>query len=382
MDGRLLSYEIGSLAKPEWRVKAIAGQPLSAVDLEEARRWGRKLGIAHEPLIELLERGRAQGRFNALEKQEIKRWASLYAIRMLEQTGLDIVYDGEQQRTEMYHYPITHARGFEFRGLVHSFDHKYYEKAACVAPPKLIKPYHVEEFQWAKSRARKPLKVPMTGAYTLADWSFDEYYLGRSMQIGSASGRRRQQEARREFVLAIARELVRPNVEALVRAGAEWVQIDEPAVTTHPEEIPLFVESFNESVRGLKGRFTIHICFSDYSLLFPHIERLENCWGICIGMANYDRPEPGREPISRPGYWVLQHFAQLECKFHVGVGVLDVHTDFIEPPELIRDRLLYAIDILGADWINPCPDCGLRTRTWEVAYQKLCHLREAVEGLR
>jgi 5-methyltetrahydropteroyltriglutamate--homocysteine methyltransferase len=382
MEVALESYEIGSLAKPEWRAKALAGKPLADQDLEEARRWGKKLSIDYDLLIELLARGQSTGHFDSAAKREIQRWASLYAIRMLEQTGLDVVYDGEQQRSEMYQYPITHAQGFQFRGLVRSFNNKYYQKAACVAESRLVKPYHVEEFKYAQSHARKSLKVPLTGAYTLADWSYDEYYAGQVLEIGSAGGRARQQEVRREYILAVARNLVRPNVKALLDAGATWIQIDEPAATTQPEEIPLFVESFNESVRGLKGRFTTHVCFSDYTLLCPHIENLMNCWGLCIGFANYDSHSLGRDPSSRPGYTVLRRFADLGQKFHIGVGVFDIHTDYIEPPSLIRDRLLYAMDLLGVDWVNPCADCGLRTRTWEIAYEKLSNMMEAVEGLR
>ena len=39
--------------------------------------------------------------------------------------------------------------------------------------------------------------------------------------------------------------------------------------------------------------------------------------------------------------------------------------------ELIRDRLLYCAHELGAENVAVNPDCGLRTRTWEVAFQKL-----------
>jgi 5-methyltetrahydropteroyltriglutamate--homocysteine methyltransferase len=60
--------------------------------------------------------------------------------------------------------------------------------------------------------------------------------------------------------------------------------------------------------------------------------------------------------------------------------VLDIHTDFVEPPELVRDRILYAVDVFGDPArIHVCPDCGLRTRSWDVAYEKLCSM---VEGAR
>src|SRR5207302_8855271 len=96
-------------------------------------------------------------------------------------------------------------------------------------------------------------------------------------ELGSSNALKSKEKARREFVLDIARNLIRPNIKMLLEKGAEWIQIDEPAATTIPSEVPLFVESFNESVKGLKGEFSVHICYSDYRLLFPHIQKMENC---------------------------------------------------------------------------------------------------------
>jgi 5-methyltetrahydropteroyltriglutamate--homocysteine methyltransferase len=60
--------------------------------------------------------------------------------------------------------------------------------------------------------------------------------------------------------------------------------------------------------------------------------------------------------------------------------VLDLHTDFVESPELVRDRILYATKVFGdPERIHVCPDCGLRTRSWEVAYEKL---RNMVQGTK
>ena len=39
---RFVTREIGSLAKPGWRVKAIAGRPLEESDIEEAQKWGER----------------------------------------------------------------------------------------------------------------------------------------------------------------------------------------------------------------------------------------------------------------------------------------------------------------------------------------------------
>ena len=75
---KLLTHEIGSLAKPPWLVKTSAGSPLEESDIEHARRWGAKLGVdGHEELVETLERGNP-------DKAELGRWASRYALRLLE----------------------------------------------------------------------------------------------------------------------------------------------------------------------------------------------------------------------------------------------------------------------------------------------------------
>ena len=37
----------------------------------------------------------------------------------------------------------------------------------------------------------------------------------------------------------------------------------------------------------------------------------------------------------------------------LGLGVLDIHTDFIESPELVRDRILYAVDVFGDPGADP-----------------------------
>src|SRR5207245_9017206 len=104
----LLTHEIGSLDKPGWRVKAFAGQPLSEADYEEARRWGERLQVPDHPqLVELLR----QGPLNREQKLKVQRWSSHYAVRLLESAGLDVVYDGEQQRTEMYDWTVKHSLG-------------------------------------------------------------------------------------------------------------------------------------------------------------------------------------------------------------------------------------------------------------------------------
>ena len=75
-----VTREIGSLAKPSWRVKAFAGRPLGEADRAEAERWGRRLEVeGHEQLLELL----SVPQLGEAELSGIDDWAARYALRLL-----------------------------------------------------------------------------------------------------------------------------------------------------------------------------------------------------------------------------------------------------------------------------------------------------------
>ncbi len=377
----LITHEVGSLAKPAWRVKAVAGRPLTDADIADARDWGERLGVeGYERLVELLH----QPDLSQPERAEVREWSSRFGLRFFERAGVDVVYDGEQQRSEMYAWVIAHANGFEFRGSVRSFDNKYYSKAAVVGPISLKAPFHNAEYELLRKAARRPVKVPVTGPYTLAAWSFDERYRG-PVDLGEplVDRRRVNRAARRDFVLDVARDLVRPNVEALLALGATWIQIDEPAGSTEPSEVALMAEAYDACVKGLDGTFSTHLCFSDYELFFPTIEQMTGCQQYAVGFANYDNRDLGVSDAARPGYRTVRRFRDLPGRPALGLGVIDIHTDFIESPELVRDRILYAVDVFGGpDRIQVMPDCGLRTRSWSVAYHKLQHMVAGVSLAR
>ena len=214
---RFVTREIGSLAKPGWRVKAIASRPVEEKDVEEAREWGWRLGIDSGKLTEILRKG---GSFTNEEKMKIQDFAALYGIRILEHAGLDVVYDGEQRRSEMYDHAVRHTKGFETRGTVRSFDNKYYTKAAVVEKPLVERAYDLEEFEFVRSHTGRAVKAPFTGAYTIMDWSYDEHY-AKDTVLGAAAHRA---EARRRFGVEVARDVVRPNVRA--RRGGRGVGPD------------------------------------------------------------------------------------------------------------------------------------------------------------
>ena len=369
----LLTHEVGSLAKPSWRVKAAAGRPVESSDIADARAWGRRLAVdGHERLLELLRKPS----LSAAERDEVKEWSSRYGLRFFESAGLDVVYDGEQQRSEMYAWAIAHAEGFAARGSVRSFDDKYYTKSAVTGPVSLRAPYHNREYEMLRAAARAPVKVPVTGPYTLAVWSYDEHYLGPGDMAAPLWARRGgRAAARHRFVLDVARNLVRPNIEALLRLGANFIQIDEPGGSTEPDEIALMAQAYNACVDGLDATFTTHLCFSDYRLFFPGIEQMTGCSQYAVGFANDDSTGLGTSDKARPGYQIIRRFRDLPAGSALGLGVVDIHTDFVEPPELIRDRILYAVKVFrGPERLQVMPDCGLRTRSWDIAYRKLTNM--------
>jgi 5-methyltetrahydropteroyltriglutamate--homocysteine methyltransferase len=368
---RFRTREIGSLAKPSWRVKALAGRPLDGNDVEEAARWGRRLGVdGHEQLLSLL-RG---GELDETGRASVVDWSARYALALLERAGVDVVYDGEQRRSEMYDHAIRRAGGFASRGSVRAFDDKYFTKAAVVAPPRL-ETSDVDEYRFVRRHTGSEVKVPLTGPYTIVDWSYDERYADGS-RLGVPASRA---DARRRFALDVAAAVVAPNAAALAAAGAAWIQVDEPAAAAKPHETPLMVEAVNRALRGLDVRRSVHVCFSDYRSLWPAVLELEHCHELQLEFANRDSRSPGTRAEDRPGYAEILPRFRAGGSPGVGLGVLDVHTDFVEPAELVRDRILYATRVLAPDRIEVNPDCGLRTRSWEVAYEKLARM---VEGTR
>lgn len=361
-----LTQEIGSIARPNWLIKKLRRIGLGEEDREELNYWIDFSSFEEEGLLwDLIGKERIEEE----DREKLKDLSSLLIIRCFEKIGLDIIYDGEQHRTEMYQEPISYIEGFKFYGEVRSFDDKYYKKAACVRKPEFKKSCHLKEFEYVKSKTHKPLKVPMTGAYTLTNWSFNEYYLKKWKAI-EKNRKIASHKANRELALGLAKDIIRPNIEALTRAGAKYIQIDEPAATTDPEEIDIFVESFNESTKGIDCKFNLHICFSDYALLYPEILKLRNCSQYTFEFAQSDH------------YEFLELVREYSDDKEIGLGVIDVHTDRIETPELVKERILEASKILRPELIYVNPDCGLRTRTWKIAFAKLKNMVKGAELAR
>lgn len=314
-----------------------------------------------------------------LLKDNIEK-ASKETITLLEEIGLDIIWDGEMHRWEMYHHPISNINGIEFIGQVHVFDNRYFIKGCVKSKPKLIRNYHIEELRFILNNTIKPVKIPITGPYTLADWSFNEYFIKKWRNIEKNPILYRY-NAKHELTVEIAKNIINPLLKELDKEKIYRVQIDEPAATTHPNEMNIFVESFNEAIDGVRTTVTIHICYSDYSRLLPYMNEIKTRQ-YALEFANRDSWNRGISDDARRGYHLLKELKEYSYNKEIGLGVVDVHTNRIEPIELIMDRIEYALKFIAPEKLFINPDCGLRTRNKGIATKKLSNLVEATKKIR
>ncbi len=343
-------------------------------DLESAGRWGRLLGVkGRSELLKLLSKKKD---FSEADKRKIVDYSLIYAIRMEETSGLDLIWSGEQARTEMYETPVSNIAGFEFIGRVRSFDNKYWRMASIRGRPEYENNYHMDEFLFTLKNAKRKVKVPVTDAITIMAWSDNNHYTARWAKRKVAPSER-SFGARREFTLELAR-IIRRVIRELIDAGVEEVQIDIPAATQYQtlDDIKLVSESFNETTKGLDATFSVHSCFPPklgYSILFPHILEMKNCARFSFEYANRDTYRVGTDDGARTGFSDLKLFKEYGYDGELGVGVVHIHTDHLPSANVVRDRILYAAKVtdLPPEKLYVNPDCGLRTRRPEVAYDML-----------
>ena len=273
-------------------------------------------------------------------------------LAMQEALGIDLLVDGEMERGDMTTFFAERLEGMEVSGLVRSYGNRYYRKPRIVDEVRRHAPLTVAGWQRASARTAKPVKAILTGPYTLMDWSFDEFY-----------------PSREACCLALA-EIVRQEAVDLVAAGAREIQIDEPAVSARPGELPLAARALGivtEALRG-KARTWTHICYGDFAPVLEQIFALP-VDGLLLELSN-------------SGFDLLDGFARFPSDKLLGAGVIDVHTHRIESVSEVRERIERVLRVVPAErvWINP--DCGLKTRSVEEARGKLAAMMEAVRAVR
>jgi 5-methyltetrahydropteroyltriglutamate--homocysteine methyltransferase len=293
------------------------------------------------------------GRIDRAELDRLTRQATVECIRLQEDVGLDILVHGEMERGDMVAYfAELLTESMAISGLVRSYGNRYYRKPIITGELRWQGPMTVEMWHYAQGLTDKPVKGMLTGPYTMVDWSFDEHY-------GS----------RREAVLAMAR-VVRREAEELVKAGATFVQVDEPAASTRPEEMELVSEALGIVTQGLDAKTMTHICYGDFARVFHHIASLP-VDQLDLEMANSD-------------YDLLELIRDHRDGFdkEVAMGVVDVHTHVVESLEEVKAGIKKGLEVLPPERLYIDPDCGLKTRTWDEAEAKLRVITQAVREVK
>src|SRR5579872_4723922 len=99
--------EIGSIAKPGWRVKGVSNEAkITEKEIEEAESWGKRLDVPESRKLVTLLKDRSRSSIPPTQKEKdlIRDYSVLYVLSMFEKVGLDRVYSGEQWRVEMYEH--------------------------------------------------------------------------------------------------------------------------------------------------------------------------------------------------------------------------------------------------------------------------------------
>ena len=314
----LWTTSVGSMPKPDYILKARSQFARKEIDREALRE---------------------------LEKKATREW-----IEFQESVGTDVIVDGEQYRGDMVAYFAEELPGLEIGGLVRSYGNRFYRKPIATGPIGRDKPVTVEWWEYSQSLTDKPVKGMLTGPYTICDWSFNEYY-----------------DSRRDFVLDLAK-VIRDEALDLERAGAKFIQIDEPAASTRMDELDLVIEAMQIVTEPLEAHTITHICYGDFHRAYPKM--------LDIPVDQIDLEFANSE------YGLLEEFSENAFTKYIGLGISDVHTHEIEPVDEMIQGIRQTMKHIPPERIFVDPDCGLKTRTVEEAKEKLSNIKKAVDVVK
>ena len=314
----LWTTSVGSMPKPDYILKARSQYARKEIDRDTLRD---------------------------LEMKATREW-----VEFQESIGTDLIVDGEQYRGDMVAYFAEELPGLEIGGLVRSYGNRFYRKPIATGPVGREKPVTVEWWEYAQSLIDKPVKGMLTGPYTICDWSFNEYY-----------------DSRRDFVLDLAK-VIRDEALDLERAGARFIQIDEPAASTRMDELDLVIEAMQIVTEPLEAHTITHICYGDFHNAYPKMLEIP-VDQIDLEFANSE-------------YGLLEEFSDNAFTKYIGLGISDVHTHEIEPVDEMIQGIRQTMKHIPPERIFVDPDCGLKTRTVEEAKEKLLNIKKAVDVVR
>ena len=312
------------------------------------------------------------GEFGKDDLAEMQDDAVIAALHDQTAAGLDVVTDGEQTRLDFNLSFYGFLDGLELEGTsprrfgppAHDQRGKHAVVGELRAPRGLGA---VEEYKRLQrlNTSGATLKASVPGPYTLS---------GRLIPNAQYPDRYALTEALLPFV---QRELV-----ALVEAGCREITVDEPSMScyAHREDPQRFVEIFNRTVAPIVGkcRLSTHLCFGNFKGRAVGLRRYGPMFPAFLGMTI---DEVHLEMASRE-FAEIEILERITPRMDVAVGIIDVKSYYIEPPEEVAARVRRCLEHAPAGRLAFAPDCGLsQTARW-AARQKLANMVAGVRIVR
>ena len=181
------------------------------------------------------------------ELARAKRDATMLAVKLQEDAGVDIVTEGEQARQHFVHGFLEKVEGIDFAHKVEMGIRKDRYKAMVpqvVAPLTLKGRVHADEARVARTHTTRKLKFTLPGPMTIADTVADKYY-GDKVKMA--------------FAFA---ELLNDEAKALQADGVDVIQFDEPAFNVFMDEVSDWgIKALERAAEGLTCTTAVHICY-------------------------------------------------------------------------------------------------------------------------
>jgi len=286
--------------------------------------------------------------------------ATQLAIRDQERAGIDVICDGEMRRFFFVQTFYGKMLGLEDveplrkTGLYAYDSVPRYRAVGRVSVPTGLGV--VDEFKYLKTQTDKPVKATVPGPVTL------------SIHIQIRPG-----DAYNGDRLALTWDMVpavNAELKALVTAGADWIQIDEPSAAIVPGQIDEYVKMFNACVDGVRAKIGLHVCFGNllsrprgkrsYRWMFPALKSAR-CDQFVFEYANREMAE-------------IEDWKDYGVDREVACGVVDVKSFYLEPPEEVAERIALCAKYIPVDKLSAVPDCGFFPVPRWLAFEKLKRL--------
>jgi 5-methyltetrahydropteroyltriglutamate--homocysteine methyltransferase len=304
---------------------------------------------------------RAPWRLSGQELREAQDDAVRLAILEQEEAGLDVVTDGELRRRHYIGGFLAGLTGIDLERTAKKTTRggRY---TAAMDVPRIVgdvarrEPIFVDACRTARAMTTRRLKVTLPGPMTVADDVADEHY-------GSTH---------RALAMRFA-DILNAEARALVDAGADVIQFDEPCFNVFVEEVGEWgIEALERAMDGVRATRAVHICYGYGTPLVLAWKSANTNWGH-YGVT---LPLLARSSVDQISVECAASGVDLAVLREAGnkdvlLGAIDVGTEEVETPEMVAERIREALKHLPAAQLKPCTDCGLVPRTRGAARGKM-----------